>query len=295
MNSILKIALRNLARRFSYSLINIVGLSFGLAACLVIFLFLKHELSYDQFHSQSEQIYRVTRKANFGGQLHESSQVNYSLSDLIGEHIAEVNAVTRFGRTRGWINTPDQTKRFEENRIMLAETSFFDVFDVEFLAGNPATALEGPNKVVITQKTADKYFGDLNPMGQVLQLNKERDFVVSGVVANWPANSHFDFDFLASLSTTKANWYGDAMFQHWGNTWVHTYVVTNQNVTLSQLEGQITKVAYQHGPPVLDQFDMSFPCQPLEDIHLAGTMEGDLQPGGSMTFLKVFFAVGLLI
>ncbi len=295
MNSILKIAFRNLARRFSYSLINIVGLSFGLAACLVIFLFLKHELSYDQFHSKSQEIYRVTRSANFSGQKHESSQVNYTLADLIEEHIPEVSEVARFGRTRGWINTPDQTRRFEENRIMLAESSFFDVFDVEFIAGNPNSALDGPNKVVITQATANKYFGDLNPMGQVLQLNKERDFVVTGVVANWPTTSHLKFDFLASLATTKANWYGKSMFQHWGNIWLYTYVVVNPNVTVDQLEGQITKVAYEFGPPSLDQFEMSFPCQPLEGIHLAGTMQGDLEPGGSMTFLKVFFAVGLLI
>lgn len=295
MHSIFKIAFRNLVRRFSYSAINIVGLSFGLAACLVIFLFLKHELSYDQFHSQSEQIYRVTRSAQISGQQHVSSQLNYSLADLISEHIPEVDHVARFSRTRGWISTPDQTRRFEENRFFLAETGFFDVFDVEFLAGNPATALEGPNKVVITQSTAEKYFGELNPMGQVLQLNQERDFVVSGVIAAWPSTSHFQFDFLASLSTTKNNWYGESMFNHWGNIWVYTYAVVNPNVTLEQLEGQITKVAYQYGPPVLDQFDMAFPCHRLEDIHLAPSMLGDFEPGGSMTFLQVFFAVGLLI
>ncbi len=295
MNSILKIAFRNLARRFSYSLINIVGLSFGLAACLVIFLFLKHELSYDQFHSQSENIYRVTRKAKISGQENTYARVNYTLADLIKEHVPEVTKVTRFGPTRGWINTPDLSKQFDEKRLFLAESSFFDVFDVEFLAGNPETALEGPNKVVITQAIAKKYFGEMNPMGQVLQRNKERDFVVTGVVAEWPSQSHLEFDFLISLSSSKINWFSESMFTHWGNIWAYTYVVTNPNVTPEQLQGQITKVAYEYGPPVLDQFDMSFPCNPLEDIHLADPIPGELKPGGSMTFLQVFFAVGLLI
>ncbi|MDW3196420.1 MAG: ABC transporter permease [Cytophagales bacterium] len=295
MNSILKIALRNLTRRFSYSLINIVGLSFGLAACLVIFLFLKHELSFDKFHSQSEQIYRVTRKATISGREGTYARVNYSLTDLIREHVPEIKGVTRFGSARGWINTMDLSKQFEENRIFLAETSFFRVFDVEFLVGNPETALEGPNKMVITQHMAEKYFGESNPLGQVLQMNKERDFVVTGVISEWPQQSHLQFDFLMSLSTTKNNWYSESMFTHWGNIWAHTYVVTTPDVTPEQLEGQITKVAYEYGPPALDQFEMSFPCQPLEDIHLASNVTGSLKTGGSMTFLKVFFAVGLLI
>lgn len=295
MNSILKIAFRNLARRFSYSLINIVGLSFGLAACLVIFLFLKHELSYDQFHSQSEHIYRVTRKAKISGQVGSYARVNYALTDLIQAHVPEVTQVTRFGTTSGWINTPDLTKQFEEKGLFLAEPSFFKVFDVEFLAGNPETALEGPNKIVITQGMAKKYFGEMNPMGKALQLNKERDFIVTGVVEEWSSQSHVQFDFLISLSTTKVNWYSESMFTHWGNIWAHTYVVTNPSVTAEQLEGQITKVAYEYGPPVLDRFEMSFPCQPLEEIHLADPIRGNLRTGGSMTFLKVFFAVGLLI
>lgn len=295
MNSTLKIAFRNLFRRFTYSLINILGLSVGLAACLVIFLFLKQELSYDRFHSQSENIYRVTRKATISGQESTYAPVNYSLADLIGEHIPEVEEVTRFGRTRGWINNQELTKRFEENRILLAEPSFFRVFDAEFMAGNPETALEGPNKVVITQSTAKKYFGELNPMGQTLQLNRERDFVVSGVIKDWPTTSHFQFDFLASLETTKVNWYGESMFNHWGNIWAYTYIVVNPNVTQEQLEGQITTTAYEYGPPVLDQFDMTFPCQPLEEIHLSGSKSEELSPGRSKTFLQVFFAVGALI
>ena len=295
MNSTLKIAFRNLFYRFHYSLINILGLSVGLAACLVIFLFLKHELSYDQFHHQSKDIYRVIRSAEISGQQSTYAPVNYSLADLISEHIPEAKEVTRFGRTRGWVSNQALTRRFEERRILLAEPSFFRVFDATFLAGNPESALAGPNKVVITQTMAEKYFGTLNPMGQTLQLNRERDFVVTGVVKDWPATTHFQFDFLVSLATTQVNWYSEAMFHHWGNIWVYTYVLANPSVTQEQLEAQITKVAYEYGPPVLDQFQVSFPCQPLEDIHLSPAISEALSPGRSKTFLQVFFAVGVLI
>ena len=295
MNSTLKIAFRNLFYRFHYSLINILGLSVGLAACLVIFLFLKHELSYDQFHHQSKDIYRVIRSAEISGQQSTYAPVNYSLADLISEHIPEAKEVTRFGRTRGWVSNQALTRRFEERRILLAEPSFFRVFDATFLAGNPESALAGPNKVVITQTMAEKYFGTLNPMGQTLQLNRERDFVVTGVVEDWPATTHFQFDFLVSLATTQVNWYSEAMFHHWGNIWVYTYVLANPSVTQEQLEAQITKVAYEYGPPVLDQFQVSFPCQPLEDIHLSPAISEALSPGRSKTFLQVFFAVGVLI
>ncbi len=291
----LKVALRNLTRRWSYSLINILGLALGLSACLVIYLFVKYELSYDKFHTKSDRIYRVTREATISGQQSAYAASNYSLADLLTEHLSGIEGVARFGTTRGWMSTEDKARRFEENKILLAETSFFDLFDVEFLAGNPSTALNGPNKIILTQSSAEKYFGTEDAMGKTLSLDFKRNFVVTGIVQDWKRPSHFDFDFLASLETTKTNWYGDSQFTHWGNLWTYTYILSQPGVQAEQLRGQIDRIAYEFGPPVLENFKVSFPLQPLESIHLNSDIAGEMRANGSKTFLQVFIAVGVLI
>ncbi len=290
-----KVALRNLRKRLSYSLINIFGLSLGLSSCLLIFLFVKQELSYDRFHDKSDRIFRVTRQATNSGQLSHYAPVNYTLADLIKENVAQAEQVTRFGFTRGWMSNVEGTKRFEERRIALAEPSFHQVFDVDFLSGNPESALEGPGKIVLTKSTAIRYFGDENPMGQQLVLDQKREFLVTGVVADWPTQSHFQFDFLVSLESTKTDWYGESMFRHWGNIWAYTYILAQPGTPADLLTGEVDRVAYEFGPPVLENFGATFPCQPLEDIYLHSDVTSELGANGSYTFIKVFIAVGVLI
>jgi len=218
----LKIAFRNLTKRWGYSAINIFGLALGLAACLVIYLFVKYELSYDRFHSKADRVFRVTREATVSGQVSAYAASNYSLADLLEENIPEIESITRFGRTRGWVSTEDKGMRFREERFLLAEPSFFNVFDVEFLAGNPKTALDGPNKVVLTETTAKKYFGVEDPMGKRLSLDFRRDFIVTGVVEDWASPSHFNFELMGSMETTRNDWYSKEQFEHWGNLWCYT-------------------------------------------------------------------------
>ncbi|MEM9327957.1 MAG: ABC transporter permease, partial [Bacteroidota bacterium] len=247
------------------------------------------------FHSKSDRIFRVTRQATISGQRSAYAASNYSLADLMIEHIPEVEHVTRIGTTKGWVATQDKSRRFEERQMLFAEPSFFDVFDVQFLAGNASTALTGPNKVVITKATAEKYFGQESPMGKSLSLDFKRTFVVTGVVEAWKHPSHFNFDFLVSMQSTETDWYSKSMFEHWGNLWTYTYTVARPGSGPEQLRAQISRVAYEFGPPVLESFEVSFPLQPLTSIHLSSDISGEIRANGSKTFLQVFIAVGVLI
>lgn len=288
-----KIALRNLLKRKSYTIINLFGLTVGLTACLIIFLFVQRELSYDQFHSKSDRIFRIGRQATFGGQTSSHVAINYSFADYLNENLPGFKA-TRLATTRGLLSNSDRSRQFQDQVIHLVEPSFFEIFDVTFLSGSSKTSLDAPNKAVVTRTAAIKYFGAQDPVGQVISLDLDREFVITGVVEDWPKTSHFNFDFLVSLSSTRG-WYGESMFTHWGNMWAYTYVLTDRPMQDTEVTTAASSMAYEFGPPALEQFEAKFFAQRLEDIHLESHFGGEIAENGSKTFVQVFIAVGVLI
>ncbi|MFY0688784.1 MAG: ABC transporter permease [Cyclobacteriaceae bacterium] len=294
LKNYLKIAFRNLTKRKAYTVINLLGLTIGMVACLIIFLFVRQEMSYDSFHSNSERIFRVGRSMTISGQHSAFVVSNYSMADLMEENIPELETVVRISRTDGWVSNKDRSVKFEERSFFYGEPELFELFDFDFESGNPQTALDAPNKVVITSQTAEKYFGNQEPIGQLIVLDDTREFIVTAVVKEWPDNSHFHFDFIASLSSTK-NWYGEEMFNHWGNVWVYVYGMTKGDLDPTILQTKIRQTAYELGPPTLEQLNVDFFVQPLKDIHLKSDYDGELEQNGSLVFVRVFIAVGLLI
>ena len=290
----LKVAFRNIFRRKVYALINILGLTVGLTACLIIFVFVTHEFSYDTFHAKSSSTYRVVREATIGDQHSALARINYAYAELAVENIAAVQNVTQVGQLRGLISLPDLSKEFDERKMLLADPAFFEVFDVNFLQGNPEAALSGPSKVVLTSSAARKYFGDEDAIGKILRHNRARTFEVTGVVEDWPENSHMSWDMLFSIESTR-NWYSEQMFKHWGNVWVFTYVVTDQAIDQAGLDSELNRVAYEHGPEALADLNVRFYSQRLENIHLDSNLDGELQTNGSRLYVVIFSAVGVLI
>ncbi|MBO6522206.1 MAG: ABC transporter permease [Balneolaceae bacterium] len=289
----LKIAYRGFLKRKSYSFINLFGLSTGIACCIIILLFVTDELSYDSFHENSDRIVRVQRQQiNNIGDVSRNAAINYSLADLTKEHIADVEATTRIAKREVHVKIEDQV--FTESGFLFAEPSFFDMFSVKLLSGSTEASLSSPMSVLLTPKMAVKYFGEMSPIGQTLTINDEHLFTVTGIVQEMPGNSHFHYDFIASMESTKSM-FSNSMFEHWGNIWVYTYALIRDGADIGNVQSELDQMISEFGPPALAQFGVSFYLHPLSEIYFYSKTNSEIEPSGNALFVYVFLVVAILI
>jgi len=208
LRSVFKIAFRNLGRNKIYSLINISGLSIGIACCLLITLYVKDELSFDRYHTNLDRMYRVVQQ--FGGPAPKSPEEYqvwgcYPVGPSLQNEFPEVEKVVTFSGRQSFMFQRDD-KRFQEEDVFFVDSTVFDVFSWKLIKGNPKEALSGVGKVVLTESTAKKYFGNEDPIGQLLNIDNSEKFLltVSGVMEDVPANSHFKFDALLAMTSFKS-------------------------------------------------------------------------------------------
>jgi len=203
----LKVAIRNLWKRKVYTLINIFGLATGMAVCLLIVLFIQSELSYDNFQQRGDQVYRVALDRRYPGRTTSYSIIPLSIGEAIKRENPEVQESTRMfyiGNTFFFLRIGD--KVFEEKKVLVADSNFFRVFTGDFIVGDPANALMKPNSVVINESTAKRLYGSAaGAVGKSFETEPNppinNHFVITGVIKDWPDNSHFLFDLLISTSS----------------------------------------------------------------------------------------------
>src|SRR5258706_9510275 len=192
-------SVRNILRHPVYFFINLIGLAIGITCCTLIMLFVRHELSYDQFHTKKDRIYRVNYDVIMAGK----QIVSPSVPVFVGPHLKrlfpEVEEASRFMDSFSPRTIRYETKMFDENNFAWADSNFFKVLDFEVIRGNLKTALSRPGTLVITESAARKYFGDVDPVGKSLTSNNNREYEVTAVIKNVPDNSHFTFDFVTSM------------------------------------------------------------------------------------------------
>ncbi len=281
LKNYIKIAFRNIRRYKGYSLINIAGLTVGMACFILIFLWVYDELHYDTYHANSDRLCRIILKqADNPGDVGIPS-TPYILPQILKDEYSEIVEVTRV-RTRGYpsaVRHGDIT--FYEQRFFLADPSFFAMFSYNFVAGNPRTALPHPNSVVITQEAAKKYFGDEDPMGKVLRWNNERNLEVTGIIEKVPYNSHLQFDFMASLQLYDAerlsSWWREAV----------GYVELQDGVSIKDFSRKISGTIQRHHPE--DDYVVSL--QPVREAHL------NIAQGGrsDRRFVLIFALIAVMI
>lgn len=284
-----KLACRNIVKDKAYSLINITGLAIGLASSILILLWVQNELSYDKFHKNAGQIYRIT-------------------GDW-GDYKATVNAEAMPAGLKAAIPVVKNTvrlslnytvlleagnRKFEEKRVFYADPSFMDVFSFPLVQGDRATALKKENGVLITQEMAIKYFGNENPIGKILRKDNKENVMVTGVLANVPANSDLQFDFILPMAVLeKAN--RNSNENKWENFNFYSYIQLTQSfdpsaANLAALVKQMTQLFHQHSPmPVV------FGLQLLTKIHLAPSRMGDLPGHGNAQYVNIFLITAILI
>jgi len=302
LKNYIKIALRNLLRRKGYSLINILGLAIGLACCLVILLYVQDELSYDRFNTNADQIYRVHFHAFFNNRDINIAESCAPLEPTLIRDFPEVVTATRI-RSYGFPVMRYADKAFSEEKFYWVDSTFFKVFTLHFLEGNPEMALTQPNSVVITKETAQKYFGNDDPLGKVLNADHRRDYIVTGVVDGFPQNSHIHFDFLASLYSYQVN-----KDRFWLSNNYYTYVLLRKGTDPHSFESKMNEDLRKYiGPQIqsiagetFTQFEqagnqLGFYLQPLPSIHLHSHLDNEISPNSDMIYVWVFSAIALLI
>ena len=222
---------RNIKKSLGYSFLNILSLSVGIASFLLIFLWIENELSYDRYHKNRENLYRITFAEQTGDDYSHYAQCPYPAAPAFYSDLPEIIKYTRFES----INEVIQYKnRSFDVEILHADSTFFEVFTHEFVYGNPKNALMSPSSIVLTENAAEKIFGKENPFGKILRVGDYGDLMVTGVIRNVPENSHFTFDYVVPLSNYPEDWIG--LLNYWFGIRGYTYIVLRNNANPDELE-----------------------------------------------------------
>ncbi|MCP4757041.1 MAG: FtsX-like permease family protein [Proteobacteria bacterium] len=302
LGNYLKIAYRNLKRYRGYSLINVSGLAIGIACCLLILLYVRYELSYDRHWDKADRIYRVAYEKRFSDETVRIAISPVPLADALLSDHPEVLEATRLVQGGNKLIAYERN-RFYENRFLFADARFFKVFPVRFIQGNPETALEKPHSIVLTEAAARKYFGYEDPIGKSIRIENKDAYRITGVVENVPQNSHFHFDFLASLASLPL-----IDSRSWLNKNIYTYILLREDYSPALLERKFPDLIEKHiGPQYRDSLGISlkdflvqgnglaFFLQPLTEIHLHSDLGYELEANSDVRYLYVFSAIALSI
>ena len=258
----LLIALRNFFKNRGYTLINILGLSLGLTSCIIIFLVIDYDLSFDKFHSRYDRIYRVVQDSKGPSGISYGSVTPYPLANAFRNDFPDVPMVTQLHyQGEAQLTVEDEKQRVEG--ILFADSLFFEVFDFEVLSGNPKVALGEPGKVFLTKSMADKILK--NKETTRLKIDKV-DLEVAGIIADPPPNSHINFTMVVSMASFTPDFIGGFPINHWGLTARgFTYVVLPELVTQQAIESKFVAFAKKYSPD--DASRTVLKLQPLRDIH----------------------------
>ncbi len=287
-------AARRVRRHGSYSLINVFGLAIGLAACFAVGLFIQDEVSYDRFHEKADSIYRVGMKVGTTG---GSARLPAIAGERIASRYPEVENVVRLYPAPAVVHVGGEAR--EEEQFYYADPSLFDIFSFPLVRGDPAAALREPGSLVLTQETARRYFGGSDPIGQIVHLQGGAEFRVTGVVADIPAHSHLQFDFLASFSTLGDPEVVPDYERAWGRQSL-TYFLLATPASAASLQSKLDALTSGSLQEVQQALGfgiegMELGLQPITKIHLYPFLSGAVQPDGDLRYLYVFGAVALVI
>ena len=296
--------IRNIRKQSGYVMLNMGGLIIGITSFIFISLYVTHELSYDRFHNNYHNIYRIKIVGRFaGGELNQAITAAPMAQAMLNDY-PEVLQATRTRSMGDWLIGYGDNK-FNEEGVLFADSTFFDVLDFKLLKGDPKTALVRPRSMVMTEEYAVKYFGDADPIGRHVTVESDTVlYTITGVVENIPDNSHIKFDILASLSTQPQM----ANSQFWISHNFYTYITVADGTQNDALESKLQEMVIKYVGPQLqdaigttiDDFrnagnDFRYVLEPLADIHLKGATQYNLEPPGSLNTVYIFAVIAILI
>lgn len=288
----LLLAFKNLRKQKMFSLINILGLTVGITCCLLIFLFIINEMSYDVFQKNGKDIYRVMRVGNLNGARQEIPYLSppYATA-LLNDNPDLVLKAVRVMPDNDLIRY--KNIYFNEQKIYLTDSNFFDVFSFPLLKGDPATVLKDPTSIVMTASAAKKYFGNEDPMGKVVEMNQKLQLKVTGIAKDVPANTHMNFDIIIPILNYKsALW-----FNQWPNNSLFVYLQLKPGADPSHLSKRFPQFMDKYmGKFYAEQgYKMGLKINPLKDIYFETETPFDNVKHGSKKTVYVFMSIAILI
>jgi putative ABC transport system permease protein len=291
------ISIRNLRKNFLHSSINIIGLSIGIAAVIMIYSYVRFELSYDKHFTNHERIYRISLSFP-EGLLERLIATNYPIVHrTFPSEFPEIEKSTRlfnaqFSGSKNYIRIEKDV--FSNQLIYYGDSTFFDVFQLKLISGSPSNALTGADKVVITHDAAIRYFGTAECIGKMVNLNDTEDFMVSGVLEAIPANTHFHFDVLVTMAN-----HGWEKQSEWNGLVFSTYFLLREGVNLDEFSSKIgeylVKLRGTGDPENEVALRNLMPLMPLSDIHLYSHKEMELEANGDVKYVILFSSIAIFI
>ena len=290
-----KFIFRNIFKSPVLSGIKIFGLTIGIACGILVYLYVKHEFSYDNFHKNADRIYRVAVEGLIGNtEIHQT----YTCAPLPGglyNDFPEIEYVVRISKNQ--MTTRYGDKSFLEKDVLFADSTLFNVFTFPMIKGNPDKALVNPNSVVLTESTAKKYFGDEDPVNKTIILGIDMNATVTGIIKDVPKNSHVDFDYIISLNT-----FDYSRSDYWWNNNFQAYILLKENTDYKQIDAKFPAFVEKHLFSGDDYNDWvmkgnlwEYYLQPLTSIHLNSDLSGELKPNGNIKYVKLFIIIGIFI
>lgn len=300
----IKIAFRNIARQKFFALLNVTGLAIGIVCCLLILAYVNEEFSYDNFHPNTEDVYRIALDRKFPDNAFVYARTPMPMGQAMVNDLPSVQSYTRIYAAFNELTFQIEDTCFDERNVMAVDSTFFDFFQVEFKEGDKATALDMPNSLIITEAMATKYFGDESAIGKQLTIQNVGEMLVRGVVEPMPVNSHFHFDFLFSLSSMPNLYRND----FWGSYLAHTYIKLEPGADPKSIESSMRDITKTYMEPQVQNIlridweqyeaagnDHNYFLQPLESIHLNSNFQWEIEPNGNKTVVYLFLAISVFI
>jgi len=286
LRSLILVALRNIRRDVTYSLINIIGLTIGITGSLILILYVFDDLSYDRYHEKSGRIYRISSRISEPDDAFNWSVTQVPLAPQLKADYPEVEEATRFIQSGRHLYGYEDKEFFEEE-VSFADSNVFNVFDYEWIEGDPETALKEPNSIVLTRSFAERYFGSGSPLGKELTREDDRSFNVTGLIEDLPHNTNYTFSALASRNTLPED-YGN-----WGSFHIFTYVLLQEGSDHEVFEAKLPELYANHMAEIFERMGIKivYDVLPITWIHLHSDFQGEPVPVGNMSYVHIFIAI----
>jgi len=304
----LVVTLRSIRKNKLFNLINIAGLAIGLASAIFIILYIISESSYDKFHERSADIYRVCLDGKMAGEEFRGAYTSPITAPLFAEEIPEIENFCRFYYRSNLLMWADPSSKFLENVVMYTDSTFFEVFSIRLLKGDPATCLDEPWTILLTESKASQYFPDGDPLGQSIAMNNDSTlYRITGIVEDAPRSSHFYYDFICSYSTQQKS-----RNPSWFNNHMQGFLLASPGASQEVIDEKMQAVSMSYIKPLIqqiigldpDEFFSSdnrygYFSQALEQVHLDPDIEVPSEvgykPAGNSTYLVIFGVIAFFI
>ena len=289
IKNLLKTAIRHILKHPGYSFLNILGLTLGISSALFLIIYVSDEVSYDRYHENADRIYRVSSKIT-----EPDDQFTWIIAQIpfgpqVVQDYPEVEASVRFIGMPQAFYKYEETE-FREENFYFADSTLFDIFSYKLVKGDLKAAMVEPNKIIVTEKIASRYFGNADPIGKTLTTGTDT-YEVTGVIEDVPSNSHFRFDAVASRNNLPKD------IGSWGNFGVFTYLLLPENMDVKAFEAKMQGMYAAYMEPLFGALNISieYILEPVTKIHLYSTNANEPEPTGSITYVYIFSIVALFL